>query len=129
MTSMNQVGITTDGRPIVSGFFPLVGTRGLPLEIILAVERRRRTVTGFSRKDMQRRPRRWSVGGSDERSVRGQFVAVNRYTFARIRFFRSSSFTSFARSLMISRSPIEVSSAGFSSSATARLSNSASGQS
>jgi hypothetical protein len=32
----------------------------------------------------------------DERSVRGQFVAVKRYTFARIRFFRSSSFTSFA---------------------------------
>jgi hypothetical protein len=33
----------------------------------------------------------------DERSVRGQLVAVKRYTFARIRFFRSSSFTSFAR--------------------------------
>src|SRR5205807_5018874 len=28
--------------------------------------------------------------------VRGQFVAVRRYTFARILFFRSSSFTSFA---------------------------------
>jgi hypothetical protein len=48
MTSMNQVGITTDGRPVVSGVFPLVGTRGLPLEIILAVERRHHTVTGFS---------------------------------------------------------------------------------
>ena len=33
----------------------------------------------------------------NQRSVRGQFVAVKRYTFARIRFFRSSSFTSFAR--------------------------------
>jgi hypothetical protein len=31
------------------------------------------------------------------RSVRGQFVAVRRYTFARIRFFRSSSVTSLAR--------------------------------
>jgi hypothetical protein len=30
-------------------------------------------------------------------NVRGQFVAVKRYTFARILFFRSSSFTSFAR--------------------------------
>ena len=29
--------------------------------------------------------------------IRGQFVAVKRYTFARIRFLRSSSFTSFAR--------------------------------
>jgi hypothetical protein len=48
MTSMNQVGITTDGRPVVSGFFPLFGTRGLPLDIILAVERRHRTVAGFS---------------------------------------------------------------------------------
>ena len=34
---------------------------------------------------------------SRERRVRGQLVAVKRYTFARIRFFRSSSFTSFAR--------------------------------
>ena len=33
----------------------------------------------------------------DERSVRGQFVAVKLCTFARIRFFRSSSFTSLAR--------------------------------
>ncbi len=31
------------------------------------------------------------------RNVRGQLVAVKRYTFARIRFFRSSSFTSLAR--------------------------------
>ena len=45
---MNQVGITTDGRPVVSGVFPLFGTRGLPLEIILAVERRHLTVAGFS---------------------------------------------------------------------------------
>src|SRR6185312_17092224 len=35
--------------------------------------------------------------GEGTLNVRGQLVAVNRYTFARIRFFRSSSFTSFAR--------------------------------
>lgn len=33
---MNQVGTTTDGRPVVAGVFPLFGTHGVPLDIILA---------------------------------------------------------------------------------------------
>jgi hypothetical protein len=33
---MNQVGITTDGRPLVAGVFPLLGTHGVRLEVIIA---------------------------------------------------------------------------------------------
>lgn len=33
---MHQSGITTDDRPVLAGVFPLFGTHGLPLDIILA---------------------------------------------------------------------------------------------
>lgn len=32
---MRQSGITTDDRPVVADVFPLVGTRGVPLDIVL----------------------------------------------------------------------------------------------
>lgn len=32
---MKQSGITTDGKPVFAGVFPLMGTHGVPLEIIL----------------------------------------------------------------------------------------------
>lgn len=32
---MNQVGTTTDNRPVVAGVFTLVGTHGIPLDIVL----------------------------------------------------------------------------------------------
>lgn len=32
---MNQSGITIDGKPVLSGVFDLVGTVGLPLDIVI----------------------------------------------------------------------------------------------
>lgn len=35
MTKFEQIGITTDGRPVVRHVFALIGTHGIPLEMVL----------------------------------------------------------------------------------------------
>jgi alanyl-tRNA synthetase len=32
---MQQSAVTTEGQPVMAGVFPLVGTHGIPLEVIL----------------------------------------------------------------------------------------------
>jgi hypothetical protein len=33
---MQESGMMTDNRPVLAGSFPLVGTHGVPLEVVLA---------------------------------------------------------------------------------------------
>lgn len=35
VNEMRQTGETTEGKPVYAGVFPLVGTHGIPLELIL----------------------------------------------------------------------------------------------
>ena len=44
---IRQTGITTDNRIVLGGVFPLVGTHGIPLEIVLAYFKERGRVVDW----------------------------------------------------------------------------------
>lgn len=35
LSGIKVVGVTTDGRPVVGGLFPLVSSEGIPLEVVI----------------------------------------------------------------------------------------------